>query len=385
MAAAAAITAAGTLASGLSGIGTGIGNAASQKKTNELNLQINRENNEFNRQMMEEQMRYNTEMYERSLSDSRETWKQQFNAVNEYNDPSAQLSRLEKAGVNRQLAAAGLSGSASTASPTSSAGTSLGVSPAQSHGIQLQAPRYDLSGIQGAVSAGVDMYTRLKNTESQTALTDEQRIAVQLSNQFYTQKIMSEIFKNNSSAGYDNARSMTEQVMRPLYVQQAQTDVLNGLQNYSRLQQVTKSIRIQNAMDSIRLANLPEQIHLDLAQKIAGIAESYSRQELNKSQAKKALQDVFESAARTAGIQANTAMFYATVDQQLERIDKENVLLQKQIDSFMPPREAKLWDIGKGLLDTAGDFLLYKGMGGLFRRAAKSAPGMQGMLGYPMN
>lgn len=385
MAAAAAISAAGALASGLGSIGSGIGNGISQKKTNDVNLQINRENNEFNRQMMEEQMRYNTEMYERSLSDSRETWEQQFNAVNEYNDPSAQLDRLQKAGVNRQLAAAGLSGSASTASPTSTTGTSSGVTPAQSHGIQLQAPKYDLSGIQGAVAAGVDMYTKLKNTESDTALTDEQRIGAQLSNQFYIQRVMSEIFKNNASAGYDNARSMTEQAMRPLYVQKAQTDIVNGLQNYQRLQQVTKSIRIQNAMDSIRLENLPDQIKLDLSQKIASIAESYSRQEFNRASAKKAMQDVFESAARTAGIQMKNAMFAATVDQQIERIDKENQLLQKQIDSFLPPREAKLWDIGKGVLDTAGDFLLYKGMGGLFRRAAKSAPAMQGALGFPMN
>ena len=385
MAAAAAVSAAGTLASGLAGIGSGIGNGISQKKTNDLNLQINRENNEFNRQMMEEQMRYNTEMYERSLSDSRETWEQQFNAVNEYNDPSAQLDRLQRAGVNRQLAAAGLSGSSSTASPTSTAGTSSGATPAQSHGIQLQAPKYDLSGLQGAVAAGVDMYTKLKNTESNTALTDEQRIGAQLSNQFYIQRVMSEIFRNNAAAGYDNARSMTEQEMRPLYVQKAQSDILNGLQNYQRLQQVTKSIRIQNAMDSIRLENLPEQIKLDLAQKVASIAESYSRQELNKSEAKKALQDVFESAARTSGIQAKNSLFYATVDQQIERIEKENIILQKQIDSFLPPREAKLWDMGKGVLDTAGDFLLYKGMGGLFRRAAKSAPSMQGALGYPMN
>lgn len=385
MAAAAAISAAGTLASGLGLVGSGIGNGISQKNTNDTNLQINRENNEFNRQMMEEQMRYNTEMYERSLSDSRETWKEQFNAVNEYNDPSAALDRLEDAGVNRQLAAAGLSGSTSTASPTSTAGTSSGVTPAQSHGIQLSAPKYDLSGIESAVAAGVDMYTKLKNTESDTALTDEQRIGVQLSNQFYIQKVMSEIFKNNASAGYDNARSMTEQAMRPLYVQKAQIDIVNGLQNYQRLQQVTKSIRLQNAMDSIRLENLPEQIKLDLAGKVAGIAESYSRQELNKADAKKALQDVFESAARAAGIQAKNALFQATVEQQIERIDKENALLQKQIDAFLPPREAKLWDIGKGVLDTAGDFLLYKGMGSLFRRAAKSAPAMQGALGYPMN
>lgn len=385
MAAAAAISAAGALAAGLASIGSGIGNGISKKRTNAMNLQINSENNEFNRQMMEEQMRYNTEMYERSLSDSRETWEQQFNAVNEYNDPSAQLDRLEKAGVNRQLAAAGLSGSASTASPTSAAGTSSGATPAQSHGIQLQAPKYDFSGIQGAVAAGVDMYTKLKNTESTTALTDEQRIGAQLSNQFYIQKVMSEIYKNNASAGYDNARSMTEQAMRPLYVQKAQTDIVNGLQNYQRLQQVTKSIRIQNAMDSIRLENLPDQIKLDLAQKVAGISESYSRQELNRASAKKALQDVFESASRSAGIQMKNALFAATVDQQIERIDKENQLLQKQIDSFLPPREAKLWDIGKGVLDTAGDFLLYKGMGGLFRRAAKSAPPMQGALGFPMN
>ena len=385
MAAAAAITAAGTLASGLGAIGSGIGNPISQKKTNDLNLQINRENNEFNRQMMEEQMRYNTEMYERSLSDSRETWEQQFNAVNEYNDPSAQLDRMQKAGVNRQLAASGLSGSASTASPTSAAGTSLGATPAQSHGLQLQAPKYDFSGIESAVTAGVDMYTKLRNTESNTALTDEQRIGAQLSNQFYIQRVMSEIFRNNAAAGYDNARSMTEQEMRPLYVQKAQSDILNGLQNYQRLQQVTKSIRIQNAMDSIRLENLPDQIKLDLAQKVASIAESYSRQELNKAEAKKALQDIYESAARTAGIQANNSLFYATVDEQIERIEKENTILQKQIDSFLPPREAKIWDMGKGVLDTAGDFLLYKGMGGLFRRAAKSAPAMQGAIGYPMN
>lgn len=367
MAAAAAVAAAGSLASGLGSIGSGIGSGISQKRTNDLNLQINRENNAFNKQMMEEQMRYNTEMYERSLSDSRETWKQQFADINAYNDPSAQLDRLEKAGVNRQLAAAGLTGSASVASPSSSAGTSNGVTPAQSHGLQLQAPKYDVSSLGQAVEAGVNMYTSLKRTASDTALTDEQRLGEQLSNAFYTQRVISEIYKAYADAGYSRARAKTEDATRGLQVNKMQTDIINGLQNFQRTKEIINGIRIQNAMESIKLQNLPQQIQLDLAQKVANIANLYSQAELNRASAKNQIQQAYKNAYDAAGVRIKNSILSATVDEQIDRITKENEMLQKQIDFYLPPREAKLWNIGESIINTAGDFLLYRGSGKFFK------------------
>ena len=71
----AALTAAGA-------IGSGIANLVSQADTNKTNTKLTRETNEQNKELFERQLAWNEDMWNKS---------------NAYNDPSAQVERLEKA------------------------------------------------------------------------------------------------------------------------------------------------------------------------------------------------------------------------------------------------------------------------------------------------
>lgn len=89
---------------GLGGIVSGIGsvvgsiaggNSASnaQKSANETNMQIAQMNNEFNERMLEKQIAYNRENQQ-----VQNQWSE--NMYNKYNSPQAQVSQLQKAGIN---------------------------------------------------------------------------------------------------------------------------------------------------------------------------------------------------------------------------------------------------------------------------------------------
>jgi hypothetical protein len=169
MAAAAALTAAGAMASGIAGIASASTNYRSQNKINQLNYQ-----------MFKEQQKYDKEMYEQQLADTWEMW----NATNEYNSASNQVSRLKEAGLNPAMMLGSMNaGSASTSSTPSLAATARP---------NMQAPQIDpgrlmesAMSIFGSASSGIEkfqpdevreskrMYQDFCDFEGQTKKSDE--------------------------------------------------------------------------------------------------------------------------------------------------------------------------------------------------------------------
>ena len=59
---------------------------------NQQNVKAQKLANQTAIQLWQAQRDYNTQMYNQTLADNRQTWQQQFDATNAYNDPSAAIS-----------------------------------------------------------------------------------------------------------------------------------------------------------------------------------------------------------------------------------------------------------------------------------------------------
>lgn len=134
----------GIIAAGASLAGNAIG-SASQNKTNQTSIDINRENNAFNAAEAEKQRRWQEEMW---------------NKNNEYNSPSAMVSR----GLNPYIGSS--VGAGVSRSPAS------GGSAAQSAGMpSLQAFRPDFSDVGSALASMAQARAAMMNAEENAKLT----------------------------------------------------------------------------------------------------------------------------------------------------------------------------------------------------------------------
>lgn len=110
------------LTGGMFGLGTsllnGVMNANSQRSANDTNIRLAQMNNEASMQMMRE----NNEFNKQAAIDM-------FNMQNEYNDPSAQVARLRKAGINPAAVLGGqgttIANTGNVAAPSSAGNVSL--------------------------------------------------------------------------------------------------------------------------------------------------------------------------------------------------------------------------------------------------------------------
>lgn len=145
-----------------------IGNLFSKKSsddTNKTNMQIAQMNNEWSERMMQKQMDYNTDMW---------------NKQNEYNDPTQQVERLKKAGINPALALSNIS------TGTAQSGNSVGLPSPSSTSVQPY--KYDFSGIGSAVMSAASINNLAKVQDSQARFTNMQA-------DYYGAKTMAEIYK----------------------------------------------------------------------------------------------------------------------------------------------------------------------------------------------
>ena len=143
------IGAAGSLFSGIFG-------SSGQKATNKTNLQIARETNKANRENQEYQNEWNLQMW---------------NKQNEYNNPAAQRSRLEAAGLNPITN--GLDGTGNAGSLTSAEYTATPGAPMENSGAFMA------DGLMNAAR----QYAEIKNIEANTKETEEKTVGQQIYNQ----------------------------------------------------------------------------------------------------------------------------------------------------------------------------------------------------------
>lgn len=147
----------------------------SNSNTNKTNLKIAQMNNEFNERMMQKQMDYNTEMW---------------NKQNQYNSPSAQAQRLRDAGLNPALMMGqGQTGIAQSANS---------VSPASAHGATMNSFNPDMSMIGAAASQYIEHKFMKRKLDSEVGLTDAQRDAMYIENQFRAAKALGDLYEQQS-------------------------------------------------------------------------------------------------------------------------------------------------------------------------------------------
>lgn len=169
------------IAAGASLVGGAL-SSISSSKTNKTNLQQVRETNDTNYNIHKEDIQQQWDMW---------------NAQNAYNDPSAQVDRLQRAGINPQLALAnGALGS----------GQASAMTVPSSHPMQAgQVNPIDYSFIPEAVGAAMSSLVQeqqLKQNSAQTDVYKEQAAGMKIENAYKEQslkyehtKMLSEIYK----------------------------------------------------------------------------------------------------------------------------------------------------------------------------------------------
>lgn len=252
---------------GAAAIGAGaslLGNifgASSANKANKTNLQIAQMNNQWSEKMMQKQMDYNTQMW---------------NAQNEYNDPSKQVERLKRAGLNPAL----MLGSVSPGIAQS--GNSVGLPSPSSASVQPN--HYDFSGIGNALLSAVSINNQNKVQESQARYTNMQA-------DYYGAKTMAEIQKMMAETDSHTAKTFYQNLINKYGDGMLGADYLNKIrQNQSIEVQIQNAIK-QGVLLDKQISRYDERTNAEIADLVASTALKYTQGQLNKEQVKSVIQD----------------------------------------------------------------------------------------------
>ena len=267
----------GIIAAGASLAGNAIG-SFSQNKTNQTSIDINRENNAFNAAEAEKQRQWQEEMW---------------NKNNEYNSPSAMISR----GLNPYI---GSSVSAGVSKSPASGG-----SAAQAVGMpSLQAFRPDFSDVGTALASMAQARAAMMNAEQ---------------NAFLTPYRMQEILGNTNyrnigigQSGYWNASTGRRSALLD------QSKEYQELKNMEFAGRLTSAQEAQILLDSQAQQTLnkylDEQQQADLFIKGQTLANLRAQGALTEAQYKNQMAQALKTAAETNGIRINNRIAEATAD-----------------------------------------------------------------------
>lgn len=288
---AAAISAGGGLLSGLFG-----GNSQYQASKNYLKGV--RETNEQNYQIWQEQQEHNKEMFNLENQANIDNWKMQFDATNAYNDPSAQVERLRKAGLNPSLA---LGGNASGMATSSSVG-SASAHPAQAP--QMQAPgQVTPAGVAFAQNMlqGITQFANAWNMSQQTS-SAEQKLPFELSalKDYASMQNMTEGFMKE----FGKPMMQLDMAIKEGEVRrQTQSNFLNSMiqNDVIKIYQANRVLAECNAKDAQVLNNyFEESTQLDIAKKINEVALIASQKNWTDKQIDVAIADIAQKYSQVA-------------------------------------------------------------------------------------
>ena len=277
---------------GAAGISAAAG-IGSNIASNNANKDIQQQSNAFNEKMLDKQIAYNKEMYAQQLSDNLK-----------YSDPAFLRNRLEGAGYNAGVLAAGghLGQSVSSASMQ-------GVNPPQSANRVA-----DYSGIGDAIGGAVDLYNRSRLSQAQTNKTDVEAQNLRIEGKYIAQKAIADLNRILAETKNAEARTVTEDTLRGIRrdMLAMETDL-----NREQAQKVAVERRgqiLQNTMMSTTLQFLPQQIKLSIANAAADVALKHSQ---NRLTAKQVEHEAEKIASTIKGIQLTS--------KQIEQISAEIV------------------------------------------------------------
>lgn len=287
----------GIIAAGASLAGNAIG-SASQNKVNDTNLQINRENNAFNAAEAEKQRNWQESMWSKN---------------NEYNSPSAMISR----GLNPYIGSsvgAGVSKSPASGGAAASAATSP----------SLQAFRPDFSDVGSALASMAQARASMMNAEQNAALTPY-RINQILGATDYRNIGIGQSGYWNSSTGRRSA----------LLDQSKEYQELKNMEFAGRLTSAQEAqILLDSDAQQVLNKYLDEQQQADLFIKGQTLANLYAQGALTEAQYKTEMSKAVKITVETNGLRINNKIASKTADS----------LIYANIQSNRARGLSSLWD-----------------------------------------
>lgn len=287
----------GIVAAGASLAGNAIG-ASSQNKTNQTNIDINRENNAFNAQQAQVQRDWQEKMWGMN---------------NSYNSPNAMISR----GLNPFVqGSAAMAGSKSPAS----GGAAASAAPPPS----VQAFRPDFSDIGSALASMAQARASMMNAEQNAALTP-----------YRINQILGDTDYRNigvGQSGYWNASTGRESA---LLDQSKEYQELKNMEFAGRLTAAQEAqILLDSEAQQILNKYLDEQQQADLFIKGQTLANLYAQGSLTEAQYKTEMAKAVKIAAETNGILIDNKIASQTADS----------LIYANIQSNRARGLSSLWD-----------------------------------------
>lgn len=263
--------------------------SASNRRTNNTNMQIAQMNNQWSEKMMQKQMDYNTDMW---------------NKTNEYNSASSQRQRLEDAGLNPSLMMNG--GSAGVAQGASS--PSL---PSPSQAV-MQPNRYDFSGIGEAVQNAYIARGQVENMDANTRFLNTQ-------SDWYSAKAMAELAEsfqrsNNwflQNKGLEIQNNWADKMLGQDYINKIRT-------NQSLEQSILNSVRQGLLLDK-DLAWYDAKANGDLSEQLSRISLNYANGSLSLQQTEKALAETLNLIEQRIGMKMDNDIKANLRDSTIER------------------------------------------------------------------
>ena len=267
----------GIIAAGASLAGNAIG-SASQNKTNQTSIDINRENNAFNAAEAEKQRQWQEEMW---------------NKNNEYNSPSAMISR----GLNPYIGSS--VGAGVSKSPAS------GGSAAQAAGMpSLQAFRPDFSDVGTALASMAQARAAMMNAEQNAALTP-----------YRMQEILGNTNYRNIGIGQSGYWNASTGRRSALLDQSKEYQELKNMEFAGRLTSAQEAqILLDSQAQQVLNKYLDEQQQADLFIKGQTLSNLYAQGALSEAQYKNQMAQAVKTAAETNGIRINNKIAESTAD-----------------------------------------------------------------------
>ena len=287
----------GIIAAGASLAGNAIG-AASNNKTNQTSIDINRENNRFNAEQAQIQRDWQEKMWDMN---------------NSYNSPNAMISR----GLNPFIGSS--AGAGVSRSPAS------GGSAAQAVGMpSLQAFRPDFSDVGTALASMAQARAAMMNAEQNAALTP-----------YRMQEILGNTNYRNIGIGQSGYWNASTGRRSALLDQSKEYQELKNMEFAGRLTSAQESqILLDSEAQQILNKYLDEQQQADLFIKGQTLANLYEQGALTEAQYKNQMAQAVKTSAETNGIRISNKIAEQTADS----------LIYANIQSNRARGLSSLWD-----------------------------------------
>jgi len=267
----------GIIAAGASLAGNAIG-SASQNKTNQTSIDINRENNAFNAHQAQIQRDWQEKMWGMN---------------NSYNSPNAMISRGLNPFVQGSAAMAGSKSPASGGAAASSAGMP-----------SLQAFRPDFSDVGSALASMAQARAAMLNAESNAALTP-----------YKMQQILGDTNYRNIGVGQSGYWNASTGRRSALLDQSKEYQELKNMEFAGRLTSAQEAqILLDSEAQQVLNKYLDEQQQADLFIKGQTLSNLYAQGSLTEAQYKTEMAKAVKTAAETNGIRINNKIASQTAD-----------------------------------------------------------------------